>query len=167
VVKEPGWAWVLVWTGFPLLGVGLGALVVWVADEAAGQRWLPFGGLFRLLDRYAGTTATVIAMAVGAALGLGLALAGALDRLTVTVGHDTAALRRGSTEDTVARAGTAAVYADGKHLVAVDRDGAELAREKHDLEAADLREAFRRHGYRAEMRNMGEVAMMRAVQVQG
>jgi hypothetical protein len=28
-------------------------------------------------------------------------------------------------------------------------------------------EAFRRHGYRAEMRNMGEVAMMRAVRVQG
>ncbi len=28
-------------------------------------------------------------------------------------------------------------------------------------------EAFRRHGYRAEMRNVGEVAMMRAVRVQG
>ena len=147
VVKEPGWVWALVWTGFPLVGVGLGALAVWVADGAADQRWLPFRGLFRLLDRYAGTPATIIAMAVGAALGLGLAVAGVLDRLTVTVGNDSARLRRGDTDNTLDRSQTAAVYADGKELVAVGPDGAELAREKHDLPAAELREAFRGHGW--------------------
>lgn len=116
VVREPGWVWALVWVGFPLVGGGLGLLLAWIADEAAGIRWLPFRGVFELLDRFAGTTATIVAVAAGAALGLGLAVAGVLDRLTVTVDGAEARLHRGTTDGTVARRDTAAVFADGRQL---------------------------------------------------
>lgn len=146
-VREPGWVWVLVWTGFPLVGAAAGAGLIRLAGWAADQRWVPFGGLFRLLDRYSGVPLTVAVIAAGALLGLGAAWAGAQDRLAVTVGRDRAELVRGGSTVQLERRAVTAVFADGKQLVAVDADARELAREKSDLEAAALREAFTAQGW--------------------
>jgi hypothetical protein len=56
-------------------------------------------------------------------------------------------LTRGDTSTVVPRERVWGAFADGKHLVIVDRDGAEPAREKHDLSSAGLATAFRENGY--------------------
>lgn len=147
VVREPTWVWVLVWSVFPLLGAAAGWLVVSVSGWAADLRWLPFRGVFRLLDRYAGAPVTVGAVAAGAVVGLGFAYAGHRDKLTVTVDGGGVDLRRDGRDRRVDRAAVAAAFADGKHLVLQDAGDGELAREKSDLPPAALAAAFRAHGY--------------------
>jgi hypothetical protein len=76
-----------------------------------------------------------------------LALVAAYERLSVTVARDQVLLRRGEKVTVVLRDRVWGVFRDGKRLVIVDRDGAEPAREKHDLSVAALSDAFRTHGY--------------------
>lgn len=147
VVREPTWAWALVWTGFPLLGAVAGGLLVAVSDWAAEERWLPFRGIFRLLDRYAGPPVTVATVVAGALAGLALAYAGHREKVAVAVDHEGVELRRHDRTERLPRAAVAAAFADGKHLVLQDAAGAELAREKTDLPAAELAAAFTGRGY--------------------
>ena len=147
VVREPAWGWALVWTAFPLLGAAAGWLAVRISGWAAEERWLPFRGVFRLLDRYEGGPATVAAILVGAAVGLAFAYAGHRDKVTVTVSGSAVELLRAGHTQRVDRDAVAAAFADGKQLVLQDAAGAELAREKSDLEPAALAAAFRAHGY--------------------
>lgn len=147
VVREPTWAWVLVWAGFPLLGAAAGWLLVAVADRVSDLRWAPLMGLFRLLDRFAGTPVTIGAIALGAVAGLLLALAGHREKLTVSVDPTGVELVRDGTRRQVERAGVAAVFLDGAQLVGQDAAGRELFREKSDLAGADLAAAFTGHGY--------------------
>jgi hypothetical protein len=147
VVREPVWAWALVWTGFPPLGAAAGWLLVSVSGWAADERWLPFRGVFRLLDRYASTPVSIGAVAAGAAVGLGFAYAGHRDKLTVTVDRGGLDLRRGGRSRRVERTAVVAAFTDGRHLVLQDAEGGELVREKSDLAPAGLAAAFREHGY--------------------
>ena len=147
VVREPTWAWGLVWTTFPLLGAAAGWLLMRVSGWAADERWLPFRGIFRLLDRYTGVPVTICAAVTGALVGLAFAHAGHRDKLAVTVDRDGVDLLRGGRTRRVDRAAVAAAFAEGKQLVLQDADGGELAREKCDLEPVGLAAAFREHGY--------------------
>jgi hypothetical protein len=147
VVREPAWAWALVWTGFPLLGAAAGWLVVSVSGWAAEERWLPFRGVFRLIDRYAGAPVTVATIVAGAGIGLAFAYAGHREKVTVTVSGSHVELLRDGRTHRVDRGEVAAAFADGKQLVLQDAAGAELVREKSDLEPAALAAAFRAHGY--------------------
>ena len=65
----------------------------------------------------------------------------------MTVAREQVTLRRGDTSNIVLRDRVWGAFADGKQLVIVDRDGAEPAREKHDLRPDALAAAFRAHGY--------------------
>lgn len=147
VVREPTWVWVLVWTGFPLVGGVVGWLLVRVADRAADARWVPFKGLFRLIDRHSGAPLTIGAIAVGAILGLLLALTAQGEKLTVTVDREGVDLIRDGRTRRVARADADAVLLDGKQLVVLDATGRELARDKSDLDRRRLADAFTANGW--------------------
>lgn len=147
VVREPAWVRFGLWIVFPLVGGVLGWFLHGIAEWVVDLPDFPGKGPFRLLASFPPGPATLIQAGVGVASGLLLALIAAYERLTVTVAHDRVTLTRGDKAIPVPRERVWGAFADGKYLVIVDRDGAEPAREKHDLSSAALRAAFRAHGY--------------------
>ena len=146
-MAEPRWVVVGVWIAFPLLGAAacwiLQASAAWLAD----LRWVPKRRLFEFLASLPEVPRTAGALALGSVAGLVVALAAA-ERLTVTVAWDLVTLARpAKAGQQLARTDIGAVFIDDKELVLLDRVTAELAREKSDLKAAPLRDAFVSRGY--------------------
>ncbi|KOX09176.1 YqeB family protein [Micromonospora sp. DT68] len=137
----------VMWGGFPLLGAGAG----WLLSAATGWLtrlpWMPFGDLIEWLDRLPEPQATAGTIAVGVLAGLVVAGVGTAERLIVTVDAAQVRLRRSDQNRTIARVDTRVVFVDGGHLVLLDSEGAELARESTDLPADRLAAAFREHGW--------------------
>jgi hypothetical protein len=148
VVAEPAWAWVLVFTGLPLLGAGAGWLLLAGAAWLADLRYVPFGFVFRAVAGAPWPAALLVAWLVGAVAGLLLAITGWEERLTVVVSQEGVTLRRGRSSRHVPRADVAGAFADGKQFVLLARDGGEAAREQSDLSAGELRAALVGRGYR-------------------
>ncbi|MFC4018871.1 hypothetical protein ACFOW4_13090 [Micromonospora sp. GCM10011542] len=137
----------VLWGGFPLLGAGAGWLLTATAGWVAELPWAPVQELFELLDRLPEPQATAGTVLVGTLAGLVVAGLGTAERLVVTVDAARVELRRGGREQEFGRAEARGVFADGKELVLLDADGAELVRESSDLPADRLAAAFRSHGW--------------------
>ncbi|GAA1989237.1 hypothetical protein GCM10009799_13710 [Nocardiopsis rhodophaea] len=142
VVSERVW-----WIGLPLIGAGGGWLVKSVAGWVASLEWAPFQGPFRLIASLPEPVATIGALVLGAAAGLVLAFFWWLGSLSVTVTDDAVELKRGDNVQEIHRASVNAVFLDGKDLVLLGGGTRELAREKNDLDATALENAFSAHGY--------------------
>ncbi|MGA6161180.1 YqeB family protein [Amycolatopsis magusensis] len=142
----PGWR-VLGWLLCPLLGAAL----LWGLELAAGWvstlAWFPFQGPFRLVESIPEPAATLGALGLGAVAGLGLALLGELDLLSLDIGASGVELRRGGKSQRFDRGAVGAVFFDGGKLVLLGTGGDELARESSDLSKARVRAAFEDHGY--------------------
>ena len=147
VVAEPRWQRLLVWIGFPLLGLAAGWLLKSVAGWVASLPWVPFQGPFKLVASAPEPHASIGALVVGGLAGLVLATLAAFDRLTVTVADDQVTFTRGGVTRAVKRPLVGAVFLDGRRLVLLGRATEELAREASDLEADRLRDAFVVHGF--------------------
>lgn len=148
VVRDPRWVWALIWIVFPALGAAVGLMLQASAGWVAGLTWAPLQGPFRLVASIDEPYATVGSLAVGAAAGLALAVMAAQDTLTVTVCADVAGLRRGDQPAReFTRSAVVGVFADAKHLVLLGSGAVELARERHDLDGAAVRDAFTAHGW--------------------
>jgi hypothetical protein len=147
VVREPAWVRYGLWIVFPVVGGVLGWFLPGFSEWVVDLPDLPGKGPFRLVASFPRGPATLVAAGVGAALGLSLALVAAYERLTVTVAREQVTLTRGDRSSVVLRDRVWGAFADGRQLVIVDRDGAEPAREKHDLPHGALAAAFRAHGY--------------------
>lgn len=146
-VAEPGWQVGLVWTGFPIVGAGL----LWGVRAAAGWLlslpWIPFRGPLTLIDSIPEPWGTLVALAVGAAVGLFFAAWAAHERLTVELSDEAVTLTSRGKSHTFDRTEVSAVFLDHKKLVVLGRSSEELARESHDLPADAVADAFQRHGY--------------------
>ncbi|MEV4709709.1 hypothetical protein [Micromonospora sp. NPDC049374] len=138
---------VVLWGGIPLVGGALGGLLVAGAGWVADLPWAPAQGLFRAVDGLPDRYALPGGVAVGILVGLVIAAIGTAERVRVTVSGTGVRLRQGSSEREIERRDTRAVYLDGKNLVLLDADDAELARQSSDLPANQLAEAFREHGW--------------------
>ncbi|WP_199043835.1 YqeB family protein [Glycomyces salinus] len=147
VVSEPKWLGGALLVGFPLLGAGLGWGLNLIAELITGLRWFPLQGLFEQFTELSGTVRLIVALAVGAAAGLVLALIGVHEMLTVTVDRRRLRLERGDYDRTVEAADVASVFVEDKRLVVLGRRRQELARVQFDLKRENLVEALRRHGY--------------------
>ena len=80
--------------------------------------------------------------------GLFVAAVGTARTAAVTVDTDRVRLRRDGKDRQVGPPDRSrAVFVDGKELVLLGPDGAELARERSDLAGDRLRDAFREHGW--------------------
>ncbi|MEH1027150.1 YqeB family protein [Micromonospora profundi] len=137
----------VMWGGFPLLGAGAGWLLAAATGWLARLPWVPFGALIEWLDRLPEPQATAGTIAVGVLAGLIVAGVGTAERLIVTVDAAQVRLRRSDQNRTIARVDTSVVFVGDGHLVLLDADGAELARESTDLPAGRLAAAFREHGW--------------------
>ncbi len=138
--------------GMWVLCPALGAVVVWGLKLAAGWitslRWFPFQGVFELITEIPEPWATIGAFAVGALAGFVFALIWSVEMMAVEVGHDQVTLRRDDKRFEFGRGEVESAFTDGKQLVLLAPNGAELARETSDLSSTKLQAAFTGQGYR-------------------
>lgn len=146
-VREPALVRAGAWVVCPLLGGGVALLVVSLADVLLGLPWVPFEGPIELVASIPQPWAGIGAAAVGVIAGLVFAALWTRDRLEVDVAPEQVRLRRGATTRRFDRTAVTTTFRDGKHLVLVDGDGDELAREKSDLGGTRLRDAFVEQGW--------------------
>ncbi|MBZ4016384.1 YqeB family protein [Streptomyces purpurogeneiscleroticus] len=137
----------LTWAGFPVLGAALGWLLDAVAGWVASLPWAPMQGPFQLIASLPEPQATVGAAGLGLVAGVLLALLAERDYVHAAIGPARTALTRGGRNHVLDRADVAAVFPNGKHLVALGHRGEELLRLKGDFDGARLAAAFRAHGY--------------------
>lgn len=147
VVADPAWVPPMLWTGFPVLGAGVGFGLTAIADWVASLAWAPRQGLFRLVGSIAEPHATIGALVIGGLAGLAVAYSAAKDTLAVGVSANGVVLNRGGTERAIDRTDVSAAFVDSKQLVLLGPNTQELAREKSDLPAARLQDAFLAHGF--------------------
>ncbi|MDX8035605.1 hypothetical protein SK803_35845 [Lentzea sp. BCCO 10_0856] len=138
--------------GIWVLCPAVGAAAVWGLKLAARWittlGWFPFQGVFELVTDIPEPWATVAALAVGALVGGVFALFWAAEMMTVEISHDRVTLRKDDKTFDFGRNEVESAFADGKQLVLLSPDGAELARETSDLSKARLERAFTGQGYR-------------------
>ncbi|WP_329789885.1 hypothetical protein V1227_37685 [Lentzea sp. DG1S-22] len=137
-----------IWVACPLAGAAAG----WGLGLAAGGittlGWFPFQGVFRLFTDIPQPWGTVVSLGVGAVAGVVFALFWASEMMSVEVSTGGVALRRDDKTFRFGRDEVESAFADGRQLVLLGRDGAELAREKSDLSRAKLERACTAQGYR-------------------
>ena len=137
-----------IWVLCPVLG----AAAVWGLKLAAGWittlKWFPFQGVFQLVTDIPEPWATIAALALGALGGGLLALFWAAEMMAVEVSHDRVTLKKDGKSFDFGRNEVESVFTDGKQLVLLAPNGAELARETSDLSSAKLEAAFTAQGYR-------------------
>jgi len=138
--------------GMWVLCPAAGAAAVWglklAAAWVAGLSWFPFQGVFELITEIPEPWATAGAPLVGAGLGFVFALIWAADMLSVEVSHERVTLKKDDKRFEFDRGEVESAFTEGKHLVLLGPDGAELARESSDLSARKLERAFTDQGYR-------------------
>jgi len=147
VVVDPPWVKVLMWLGFPLIGAGALWALSLAADWVAGLDWAPFQGPFKLAAGIPEPQATIGALLLGVVGGLLVAGIGAYESLKLTVRHHEVIVERKGATHTIGRSEIDSAFLDGKHLVVLGQDGAELAREPSDLDKEAVRKAFQAHAY--------------------
>ena len=138
---------IFVLIAFPVVGALLGWGVRALADWASGVDGLPFGQMTDLVASWNSPWSLVAIIAVGVVAGLAFALFAIHDDVKVTIGPGSLTLKRGDKSSTYQRAEIDALFIDAKHLVLLDRQTAELAREPFDAKADDLAAALRDRQY--------------------
>jgi hypothetical protein len=138
--------------GIWVLCPAVGAAAVWGLKLAAGWittlGWFPFQGVFELITDIPEPWATIAALAAGALVGGVFALIWAVDMLSVEISHDRVTLKKDDKSFGFGRNEVESAFADGKQLVLLSPNGAELARETSDLSRSKLEQAFTGQGYR-------------------
>ena len=150
-VTEPAWTRVLMWSVFPLIGVGIGWLLKAIAGWVVSLPWAPLQGPFRLVEELVASfgepQATIGALSLGAVAGLVLAFIAEQERLIVSVSNGRVLVARGEFSREIERPSVKAIFVDGAQLVLLGFSGEELVREALDLDTDRLRAAFVGHGY--------------------
>jgi len=151
VVDDPA-ARVLFWVLFPVLGAGLGWVVHWAAGWIAGVPVAPLRFVFKAIDEAPDPQATLVAVGVGAVVGLVVSVLAVADMLLVRVSSGEVKLTRGGRGEKdargrLSRGDVTAVFFDRDELVLLGREARELAREKTDLSKTKVEAAFTGKGY--------------------
>lgn len=133
--------------GFPIVGAALGIGAKLAADWIAALPLAPFQGPFRLIAQIPDPWVTIVLPALGVIAGVVLVLIMLSEQLTITLTGRQMELKRGDDEQQIARSEVQDVFVDRKELVVLGADGAELAREAHDVKAERLQSGFVRLGY--------------------
>lgn len=148
-IAEASWVSAVMWVGFPIAGILVVGGLKLLANSVVGLPWVPFQGPLELIASLPEPVATIGAVVLGLLAGLVLAVIGKRESVSVTVGPERVVLNRGGTPvQEVAADQMDGAFVDGKQLVLLGRDTAELMRQSTDLNARVLADAFPRHGYR-------------------
>ncbi|APY88593.1 hypothetical protein DCW30_31740 [Streptomyces alfalfae] len=138
--------WLLL-AGLPVLGLLVGLALPRLARWVSGSPVLPWRDGIAFVGRLDAPWQTGLVMAAGLVAGLALAFTAIAEAMRLELTDDQVRIEQHDTVRVLERADVSAVFRDGKHLVILGRDSAELARGEHGASAAALADAFRAHGY--------------------
>ncbi|MFD7105336.1 YqeB family protein [Streptomyces celluloflavus] len=138
---------VLVWTGFPLLGAGVGWLLKMAVGWLATLSWVPWQGPVRLVASIPEPYAAIGFPVLGAVLGVLIACYAEFDYVTATVAPGLLTVTHAGRTRTVPRAAVDAVFLDGKKLVLLGHRSEEVARIGGDFDPEAFAAALQAHGY--------------------
>lgn len=147
VVADAAWIGPAFLVGLPILGAALGWGLTFIVEWIVGLPWFPFQGLFERFTELSANVQLIVALAAGLLIGLVLAMWVVHEMLTITVGRDRIAFKRGDYEREIERAEVVSVFVEDKRVVALGRRRQELASVEFDLNRDKLADALRRHGY--------------------
>lgn len=147
VVADPPWTGPALLVGLPLVGAAFGWGLTFIAEWITDLSWFPFQGLFELFTDLSEPVRLLVALGVGLLAGLVLAFFALYEMLTITVGRDRLAFKRGDFEREIDRAEVASVFVQDKRVVVLGRRRQELVSVEFTLNQGKLAEALRRYGY--------------------
>jgi len=138
---------VIMWLGFPLIGLVLGWFLPSIAKWASTLPWVPFQGPLNLIASYTGAWVGFITMALGLVAGIALTFFSFHESLEMTIDDEKIILKLRNDEMNLNKKDISLVFMDGKQIVLLGNDEKELFRFKQELNNNTVGAAFLKHDY--------------------
>jgi hypothetical protein len=139
---------IVIFLGVPVVGLLIGLALPFVARWALGLSvGLPMRPVFRVVGAVDRPWEVAVNLALWLVLGLLVVRSAMSESARLTVTDRELRLDRGDWSRTVRRADIEAVFAEGRRLVALDRESRQLVNEPVQAPMAAVSEALRAHGY--------------------
>jgi hypothetical protein len=139
---------IVIFLGVPVAGLLIGLALPFVARWALGLSvGLPMRPVFRVVGAVDRPWEIAVNLALWLVLGLLVVRSAMSESARVTVTDREVRLDRGDWSRTVPRADIEVVFAEGKRLVALDRESRQLVNEPVQAPMAAVSEALRAHGH--------------------
>lgn len=138
---------VILWLGFPLLGLVLGWFLPSIAKWTSTLPWIPFQGPLNLIASYNGAWVGFITMILGFLAGIMVTIFSFHESLEITIYDEKVKLKLRDDETILKKEDISIVFIDGKQLVLLGNDEKELFRYKQELNRNTVGAAFLKHNY--------------------
>ncbi len=138
---------VILWLGFPLIGLVLGWFLPSIAKWGISLPWIPFQGPLKLIASYNGAWVDIVTMILGLIAGIVLTLFSFHESLETSVYDDKVILKIRDDEIILKKRDISFVFMDKKQLVLLGHDNKELFRCKQELNKSRVSAAFIKHHY--------------------
>ncbi|MFJ7185099.1 YqeB family protein [Lysinibacillus xylanilyticus] len=138
---------VILWFGFPLVGLVLGWFLPSIAKWASTLPWVPFQGPLNLIASYNGAWVSFITMVLGLLVGIMVTLFSFHESLEMTIYDEEVMLKLRDDETILKKEDISLVFIDGKQIVLLGNDEKELFRYKQELNRNTVGTAFLKHNY--------------------
>lgn len=138
---------VILWLGFPLIGLVLGWFLPSIAKWGSSLPWLPFQGPLKLIASYNGAWVGFVTMILGLIAGIAFTFLSFHESLETSVYDDKVILKLRNEEIILKNQDISLVFMDKKQLVLLGNDEKELFRCKQELNKSRVGAAFIKHHY--------------------
>ncbi|MGE7094184.1 YqeB family protein [Lysinibacillus sp. NPDC048646] len=139
---------VILWLGFPLIGLVLGWFLPSIAKWASTLPWVPFfQGPLNLIASYNGAWVGLITLVLGLIAGIALTLLSFHESLEMTLYDEKVIFKLREDETILKKEDISLVFMDGKQIVVLGNDEKELFRYKQELNRNTVSAAFIKHNY--------------------
>ncbi|MEC0239959.1 hypothetical protein P4H66_08885 [Paenibacillus dokdonensis] len=138
---------VILWLGFPLIGLALGWFLPSIANWSSSLPWLPFQGPLKLIASYNGAWVGFVTMILGWIAGIALTFLSFHESLEMSIYDDKVILQLRDDEIILKKKDISLVFMDKKQLVLLGSDEKELFRCKQELSKSTVGNTFLKHNY--------------------
>ncbi|NFD29891.1 hypothetical protein EXN57_08375 [Clostridium botulinum] len=138
---------IILWLGFPLIGLVLGWFLPSIAKWGISLPWIPFQGPLKLIASYNGAWVDIVTMILGLIAGITLTLFSFHESLETSVYYDKVILKIRDDEIILKKKDISFVFMDKKQLVLLGHDKKELFRCKQELNKSRVGAVFIKHNY--------------------
>ncbi|MFC8689426.1 hypothetical protein [Brevibacillus porteri] len=138
---------VILWLGFPLIGLVFGWFLPSIAKWGSSLPWIPFQGPLKLIASYSGAWVGIVTMILGLIAGIALTLLSFHESLETSVYDEKVTCKLRDDEILFNKKDISLVFLDKKQLVFLGNDEKELFRCKQELNKNTVGAAFIKHNY--------------------
>ena len=139
---------VIIWLGFPLIGLVFGWFLPSIAKWGISLPWVPFEGPLKFVASFNGAWVSMITMLLGLIAGLVLIFVSFHESLKISIYDDNVLFKLRDDEIIVNKKDISLVFIDKKQIVLLGDDEKELFRCTQELNESKVGAAFINHNYR-------------------